>query len=124
MRLKEKVAVITGGNGGIGFGIAQEFKNEGAQGAIFGRTQRTLDESVEKLGSDFIAVRGDVTKIDDLERLYEQTIQRFGKMDILVANAGGAIGPGTIGLDLPPYSVPLAMLGLWRSFVPSEGCGA
>lgn len=97
MRLKQKIAVITGGNSGIGFGIAQEFKNEGARGAIFGRTQKTLDESIEKLGSDFIAVRGDVTQIGDLERLYEQTTQRFGKMDILVANAGGAIGPGTLG---------------------------
>ena len=88
---------ITGGNSGIGFGIAQEFKNEGARGAIFGRTQKTLDESVEKLGSDFIAVRGDVTKMADLEKLYAQTSERFGKMDILVANAGGAIGPGTLG---------------------------
>ena len=97
MRLKEIVAVITGGNSGIGFGIAQEFKNEGARGAIFGRTQKTLDESVEELSSDFIAVRGDVTKMDDLERLYKRTTDRFGKIDVLVVNAGGGVGQGTLG---------------------------
>lgn len=97
MRLKEKVAVITGGNSGIGFGIAQEFKNEGARGAIFGRTQKTLDESVEELGSDFIAVRGDVTKMDDLQGLYKRTTERFGKIDVLVVNAGGGVGQGTLG---------------------------
>ncbi len=97
MRLKEKIAIITGGNSGIGFAIAQEFKIEGAQGAIFGRTQETLEGSVKELGPGFIAVRGDVTKADDLERLYAQTAERFGKADILVANAGGAVGPGTLG---------------------------
>ncbi len=97
MKLKEKVAVITGGNSGIGFGIAQELKREGAVGAIFGRTQKTLDESAEKMGSDFIAVRGDVTRMDDLEKLYEETAERFGKIDILVANAGGGVGAGTLG---------------------------
>lgn len=97
MKLNGKVAVITGGNSGIGLGIAQEFKSEGAVGVIFGRTQQTLDEAIEKLGPDFLSVRGDVTRIDDLEKLYEQTAKRFGKIDILVANAGGAIGPGTVG---------------------------
>ncbi len=97
MRLNEKVAVITGGNSGIGFGMAQEFKNEGARGAIFGRTQKTLDDSIEKLGAEFIAVRGDVTDMDDLERLYKRTTEGFGKIDILVVNAGGGIGPGTLG---------------------------
>ena len=96
MRLKGKIAVITGGNSGIGFGIAQEFKNEGARGAILGRTRKTLDESIEKLGSDFIAIRGDVTRTDDLKMLYKQTTERFGKIDVLVVNAGGGIGEGTL----------------------------
>ena len=97
MKLTGKVAMIPGGNSGIGFGIAQEFKNEGARGAIFGRTQKTLDESIEKLGADFISVRGDVTNMGDLVKLYQRTTERFDKIDILVANAGGAIGPGTLG---------------------------
>jgi len=59
-RLKNKVAVITGGNSGIGFGIAQEFKNEGAIGAIVGRNQETLDSSIAELGDNFIAINADV----------------------------------------------------------------
>ncbi|MBI3609656.1 MAG: SDR family oxidoreductase [Nitrospirae bacterium] len=98
MRLKDKVAVISGGNSGIGLGIAKQFRAEGASGAIVGRTQHTLDAAVKTLEPNFIAVRGDVTRMDDLERLYEQTTERFGNIDVLVANAGGAVGPGTLGM--------------------------
>ncbi len=73
MRLKNKVAVITGGNSGIGFGIAQEFKKEGAKGAIVGRNQETLDSSINELGTDFIAIKGNVTKLEDLERVFKET---------------------------------------------------
>ena len=62
-RLKNKVAVITGGNSGIGFGISQEFKNEGAKGVIVGRNQETLDSSVAQLGDNFIAINADVTNV-------------------------------------------------------------
>ena len=55
-RLKNKVAVITGGNSGIGFGIAQAFKNEGVKGAIVGRNQETLASAAAQLGNDFIAI--------------------------------------------------------------------
>ena len=67
-RLTNKVAVITGGNSGIGLGIALEFKNEGAKGIIVGRNQETLDSAVVKLGDDFIAINADVTNLADLER--------------------------------------------------------
>ncbi len=66
-RLKNKVAVITGGNSGIGFGIAEAFKNEGAVGAIAGRNETTLNSAVEILGGNFIGIKGDVTNLDDLE---------------------------------------------------------
>jgi NAD(P)-dependent dehydrogenase (short-subunit alcohol dehydrogenase family) len=92
-RLKNKVAVITGGNSGIGFGIAQEFKNEGAKGVIVGRNQKTLASSVAQLGDNFIAINADVTNVADLERVFKETSEKFGKIDVIVANAGGgAVG--------------------------------
>ena len=92
-KLKNKVAVITGGNSGIGLGIALEFKNEGAKGAIVGRNQETLDSAVAQLGADFIAINADVTNLADLERVFKETAEKFGKIDVVVANAGA----GTIG---------------------------
>jgi len=92
-RLKNKVAVITGGNSGIGFGIAEAFKNEGAKGVIVGRNQETLDSSVAQLGGNFIAINADVTNVADLERVFKETSDKFGKIDVIIANAGG----GTIG---------------------------
>jgi NAD(P)-dependent dehydrogenase (short-subunit alcohol dehydrogenase family) len=90
-RLKNKVAVITGGNSGIGFGIAQAFKNEGAKGVIVGRSQKTLDSSVTQLGNNFIAINADVTNLADLERVFKVTFEKFGKIDVIVANAGGGV---------------------------------
>ena len=90
-KLKNKVAVITGGNSGIGFGIAEAFKNEGAVGVITGRNQATLDRSVTELGEDFVGVTGDVTVNKDLENIFRKTIERFGKIDVLVVNAGGIV---------------------------------
>lgn len=96
MKLQGKIAVITGGNSGIGFGIAQEFKQEGAKGAIVGRNQATLEASAQQLGADFLALQGDVTQLADLERVFKATADKFGKIDALVVNAGGAIGEGTV----------------------------
>jgi NAD(P)-dependent dehydrogenase (short-subunit alcohol dehydrogenase family) len=92
-KLKNKVAVITGGNSGIGFGIAEAFKNEGAKGVIVGRNQETLASSVAQLGDNFIAINADVTNLADLERVFAATAEKFGKIDVIVANAGaGAVG--------------------------------
>ena len=87
-RLKNKVAVITGGNSGIGFGIAQAFKNEGVKGAIVGRNKETLATAAAQLGDGFIAINADVTNLADLERVFAATAEKFGKIDVLVANAG------------------------------------
>ena len=92
-RLKNKVAVITGGNSGIGFGIAQAFKTEGVKGAIVGRNKETLATAAAQLGDDFIAINADVTNLADLERMFAATARKFGKIDVLVANAGA----GTTG---------------------------
>lgn len=97
MRLKNKVAVITGGNSGIGFGIAKEFQLEGARGAIVGRTKETLDNSVAQLEESFIGIRADVTRQEDLDRIFEETYEKFGKIDIIVANAGGAATGANMG---------------------------
>lgn len=96
-KLKNKVVVITGGNSGIGFGIAEAFKNEGARGVIVGRNQETLDSSVAQLGGDFIAINADVTSVADLERVFATTSEKFGKIDVIVANAGGAVTGASFG---------------------------
>jgi NAD(P)-dependent dehydrogenase (short-subunit alcohol dehydrogenase family) len=92
-RLKNKVAVITGGNSGIGFGIAQAFKTEGVKGAIVGRNKETLANAAVQLGDGFIAINADVTNLADLERVFAATAEKFGKIDVIVANAGA----GTTG---------------------------
>lgn len=92
-KLSNKVAVITGGNSGIGLGIAKEFKQEGVVGAIVGRSQKTLASAAAQLGDDFIAIKADVTNLADLERVFKETAEKFGKIDVVVANAGA----GTTG---------------------------
>lgn len=96
-RLKNKVAVITGGNSGIGFGIAEAFKNEGAVGAITGRNEITLNSSVDALDKEFIGIAGDVTNLEDLENTFKQTSEKFGKIDVLVVNAGGVVDGVAMG---------------------------
>jgi NAD(P)-dependent dehydrogenase (short-subunit alcohol dehydrogenase family) len=88
MKLHNKVAVITGGNSGIGLAIAREFKENGAKIAIFGRSQETLEQAARHLSGDVLAVQGDVRRLEDLDRLFEQTAKAFGEIDVLVANAG------------------------------------
>lgn len=97
MKLKNKITLVTGGNSGIGFGIAEAFRSEGAVGTITGRNKNTLDTAAEQLGNDFIGLAGDVTKTDDLERIFKQTFEKFGKIDVLVVNAGGAIEGAEMG---------------------------
>src|SRR5271163_5275698 len=86
-KLQGMVAVVTGGTMGIGFATAKRFVDEGAFVFITGRRQKELDEAVKALGNNVIGVRGDVSKLPDLDRLYE-TVKAKGKIDVLVANAG------------------------------------
>jgi NAD(P)-dependent dehydrogenase (short-subunit alcohol dehydrogenase family) len=69
MRLQNKIAVVTGGNSGIGLAIADLFNTEGAEVVMFGRNQNALDTAVAQIGNGTLAVQGDVSKLDDLERL-------------------------------------------------------
>jgi NAD(P)-dependent dehydrogenase (short-subunit alcohol dehydrogenase family) len=90
-KLKNKVTVVTGGNSGIGFGIAEAFKNEGAVGAITGRNEKTLNDAVALLGNNFISIQGDVTDTNDLDNTFRKTFEKFGKIDVVVVNAGGIV---------------------------------
>jgi NAD(P)-dependent dehydrogenase (short-subunit alcohol dehydrogenase family) len=89
-KLDGKIALVTGGNSGIGFATAKEFVAEGAHVYITGRRQDKLDEAAKKIGSNVTGVQGDVANLDDLDRLFAQIKQEKGKLDIVVANAGAA----------------------------------
>jgi NAD(P)-dependent dehydrogenase (short-subunit alcohol dehydrogenase family) len=87
-KLDGKVALITGGNSGIGLATAKRFVQEGAYVYITGRTQLKLDDAVKQVGSNVTGVPEDVAKLVDLDRLFEQIKKEKGKLDIVFANAG------------------------------------
>jgi len=90
MKLTGKKALITGGNSGIGLATARIFIAEGAEVAITGRDQKTLDEAVAELGSKARGYRADVTVAEDRKQLFSALVKDFGKLDIVFANAGVA----------------------------------
>jgi NAD(P)-dependent dehydrogenase (short-subunit alcohol dehydrogenase family) len=87
-RLEGKVAVVTGGNSGIGLAAAKRLHDEGARVAISGRDKKTLDEAVAYVGKDVLAVQSDVSKLSEIDQFLAAVSQKFGKIDILFANAG------------------------------------
>jgi NAD(P)-dependent dehydrogenase (short-subunit alcohol dehydrogenase family) len=89
-KLDGKIAVITGGNTGIGLAAAKLFVAEGAYVYITGRRQEKLDQAVAEIGSNVTGVQGDVASQSDINRLYEQIKSKHGKLDIIFANAGAA----------------------------------
>ena len=88
-RLEGKVAVITGANSGIGLATARRFVREGAIVFMTGRRQAELDDAVREVGGNARGVRGDISKLADIDRLYEIVGRDAGKIDVLFANAGG-----------------------------------
>ena len=88
-RLAGKVAVITGANSGIGLAAAKLFASEGARLFITGRRQQELDDAIKMIGHGVRAVQGDVSRMADLNRLYDIVGREAGAIDILFANAGG-----------------------------------
>lgn len=87
-QLTGKTAVVTGGNSGIGLAIARAFRDQGASVAIFGRNAETLAAAEQQLGDEALAVEGDAARPADLVRLCDAAAERFGGIDVLVANAG------------------------------------
>jgi NAD(P)-dependent dehydrogenase (short-subunit alcohol dehydrogenase family) len=95
-RFEGKVAVVTGGNSGIGLASAKRLHEEGARVVITGRDARTLDAAVSEIGAGTLAVKIDVSKLEDIDRLYSVVASKLGKIDVLFANAGiGKFAPYT-----------------------------
>lgn len=90
MRLGNKTAFITGGNSGIGLATARLFVAEGARVAITGRNQKTLDAAAQELGRNALAIAADITDVAATEAAVQQAVKKFGKLDVLFANAGVA----------------------------------
>jgi NAD(P)-dependent dehydrogenase (short-subunit alcohol dehydrogenase family) len=89
-KLEGKIAVITGGSTGMGFSTAELFAAEGATVFITGRRKAELDAAVKQIGKNAIGVQGDVSRLADLDALYDVIKQKAGRVDIVFANAGGA----------------------------------
>ena len=91
-RLEGKVALVTGGNSGIGLATAKRFVAEGAYVFITGRRRAELDEAEREIGGNVTGVQGDVAKLADLDRLFAQVKLEKRKLDIVFANAGSTTG--------------------------------
>ncbi|HEY0491767.1 MAG TPA: SDR family oxidoreductase [Telluria sp.] len=91
LNLSGKIAVVTGGASGIGFAIAERLALEGATVVVTGRRQAALDDAVASLGHNTVGIAADVSRSSSLDTLYAAIRARFGRIDVLVANAGGGI---------------------------------
>jgi NAD(P)-dependent dehydrogenase (short-subunit alcohol dehydrogenase family) len=89
-KLEGKIALVTGGNSGIGLASAKQFVNEGAYVFITGRRDRELAAAVKEIGRNIAGVQGDVANLADLDRLFAQIKREKGRLDIVFANAGTA----------------------------------
>jgi NAD(P)-dependent dehydrogenase (short-subunit alcohol dehydrogenase family) len=87
-RFQGKVAVVTGGNSGIGLGVAKAYAREGAQVAITGRNEKTLAAAGKEIGDGTLAIQSDAGKVTDIESAMQKIQERFGRIDALFVNAG------------------------------------
>lgn len=117
MDYKNKVAYITGGTHGIGFGVAQILLEKGMRVAISGRKLETAQEAAKKLSSDdskVLGISSDVTKYEDEQKAVEQIIEKFGQLDVVLANAG-------VGHFAPVYELEIDK---WKQMIETNltGC--
>jgi len=116
-KLTGKIAVITGGNSGIGLATAKRFVAEGAHVFITGRRQNEFNAAVQQIGANATAIQNDISKLGDLDRLYDTVREQKGRIDILFANAGlGEFAPlgqiteshfdKTFGINVRAHSSP------------------
>ncbi len=87
-RFTNKIVVITGGTSGIGLVAARQFIKEGAEVVVTGRSARSVSDAQTELNANGIAIAADVTKSNDLESLFNQVREKYGQINVLVANAG------------------------------------
>jgi NAD(P)-dependent dehydrogenase (short-subunit alcohol dehydrogenase family) len=113
-KLDGKIALITGGNSGIGLATAKQFVSEGAYVFITGRRDAELAGAVKEIGKNVTGIQGDVSNLNDLDRLFAQIKREKGKLDIVFANAGVAkYAPfGTITEELYDWTFDINVKGL------------
>ena len=115
--LEGRTAIVCGASSGIGLGIAESLAGEGANVAMFARRRELVEHEAERLGA--LAVVGDVTSADDLERLVGTAVDKFGEIDIVVNNSGGP--PRTTAAGLTAGQVEAAVQLLLVSIVRLTG---
>ena len=87
-RFTNKIVVITGGTSGIGLAAAKQFIKEGAKVVVTGRSPQSVDDAQNEIGANGVAIAADVTKSDELDSLFQQVREKYGRIDVLYANAG------------------------------------
>ena len=122
-KLEGKVAVITGGNSGIGLATAKRFVAEGAYVFITGRRKAELDAAVREIGNDVTAVQGDIAKLADLDKLYDLVKRTTDRVDILFANAGVAELAPLGEITEEPAGAVLVTTRYGGSRIVDIGCG-
>ncbi|MBI2784163.1 MAG: SDR family oxidoreductase [Gammaproteobacteria bacterium] len=122
--LTGKVAIITGGNGGLGLGIAKGLASVGAKVAVVGRNQDKINNAVEQLkaeGADALGIQCDVSKEDDVNRMVKETVAHFGRIDILFNNAAISWGIPAETMTLDEWNNFIA-INLTSCFLTSKAC--
>jgi 3-oxoacyl-[acyl-carrier protein] reductase len=129
LHLDGRPAIVCGASAGIGLGIAEALTDEGAKVVMFARRREPLEREAARLGG--LAVPGDVTSADDLERLVQTTVEKHGGIDILVNNSGGPPRSAAVGLDPDEVEAAVRLLlvsvvrltGLCLPYLEQSECG-
>jgi short-subunit dehydrogenase involved in D-alanine esterification of teichoic acids len=116
-RFTNKIVVITGGTSGIGLAAAKQFIKEGAKVIVTGRSPQSVGDAQNEIGADGVAIAADVTKSAELDSLFQQVRQKYGRIDVLYVNAGiaklGSVAETTEDVFddiITPLSQPLEAL--------------